>query len=297
MILLNQSNVLFVSSTSSSSSSLSSSTSTQTSTPQSLSIVDVSSKANDTAVSASTFSIQGIKDFIFRARSVDLARTFSSLRGSISTPFTALMYMGSLAVGAIVMLAFYESPISPLPVPPLPDPPVGRFPPEHPVWPPPSRSSQPIAHHQSHLPNHPIVPGSLASASDIHPVAVRPPAGYIHRRTGMEVGGSQYPLKGQKQLNPLNSVASKAASSKASKLSSTSVSDERVEFIEEANKNAAFVNNKNSNSPGACNGTVCEQNGTTINSTVSLLTSFIKDKPQKLFDILMPRTSENNKQN
>lgn len=30
----------------------------------------------------------------------------------------------------------YESPLSPLPVPSLPKPPVGRFPPEHAVWPP-----------------------------------------------------------------------------------------------------------------------------------------------------------------
>lgn len=34
-----------------------------------------------------------------------------------------------------MLLAFYESPLSPLPVPPLPHPPVGRFPPEHSVWP------------------------------------------------------------------------------------------------------------------------------------------------------------------
>lgn len=29
-----------------------------------------------------------------------------------------------------------------MPVPPLPDPPVGRFPPEHPIWPPPNRGNQ-----------------------------------------------------------------------------------------------------------------------------------------------------------
>lgn len=29
--------------------------------------------------------------------------------------------------------------VSPMPVPPLPDPPVGRFPPEHPIWPPPQK--------------------------------------------------------------------------------------------------------------------------------------------------------------
>ncbi|XP_053202126.1 uncharacterized protein LOC128387014 [Panonychus citri] len=109
------------------------------------------------------------------------------------------------------MLAFYESPISPLPVPPLPDPPVGRFPPEHPIWPPPGASSSP---HQITGPG-----PMITSSSEIHQVAVRPPAGYIHRRTGTENGnGQQFPMKGQKQLNPLNSIKSKIITAKANKL-------------------------------------------------------------------------------
>lgn len=32
-----------------------------------------------------------------------------------------------------------------MPVPPLPDPPVGRFPPEHPIWPPPQKEALPVA--------------------------------------------------------------------------------------------------------------------------------------------------------
>lgn len=73
------------------------------------------------------------------------------LRGS---GFTPLIYAASLAVGVISMLAFYESPISPLPVPPLPDPPVGRFPPEHPIWPPPPK--EPIKFHGAASVQHPI---------------------------------------------------------------------------------------------------------------------------------------------
>lgn len=41
-------------------------------------------------------------------------------------------YVASALLGTVALLAFYESPISPLPVPALPEPPVGRFPPEMP---------------------------------------------------------------------------------------------------------------------------------------------------------------------
>lgn len=60
----------------------------------------------------------------------------ASLKSVLGNPLTGLVYAASLAVGVITLLAFYESPISPLPVPSLPKPPVGRFPPEHAVWPP-----------------------------------------------------------------------------------------------------------------------------------------------------------------
>ncbi|XP_053202410.1 uncharacterized protein LOC128387252 [Panonychus citri] len=311
VILLSQSHVLFVSTTSSSSSSsdLTSSSPSPSESSKSISVIDSSpTKVNETSISSNTFSIQGIKDFIFKARGVDLGRTFSSLRGSISTPFTALMYMGSLAVGAIVMLAFYESPISPLPVPPLPDPPVGRFPPEHPIWPPPGRSSQPSIGHHQHQPHHLSGASSsphqitgpgpmITSSSEIHQVAVRPPAGYIHRRTGTENGnGQQFPMKGQKQLNPLNSIKSKIITSKANKLPVSTGIELIPEAINTNNNNLPLVNNGDSPS-GNYNGTTINESTGTINSTVSLLASFIKDKPQKLFDILMPRTSDNNKQN
>jgi hypothetical protein len=59
----------------------------------------------------------------------------ASVRGLFTGPLSALVYGASLLIGGIVLLAFYESPLSPLPVPPLPHPPVGRFPPEHSVWP------------------------------------------------------------------------------------------------------------------------------------------------------------------
>lgn len=85
----------------------------------------------------------------------------ASLRTWFETPITSAVAAVSVLIGAVALLAFYESPsnfptnnmiietnyskydfnfsffvVSPLPVPPLPDPPVGRFPPEHPIWPP-----------------------------------------------------------------------------------------------------------------------------------------------------------------
>jgi len=50
------------------------------------------------------------------------------MKGKYSVP----AYVASALLGAVALMAFYESPISPLPVPPLPEPPVGRFPPEMP---------------------------------------------------------------------------------------------------------------------------------------------------------------------
>lgn len=63
----------------------------------------------------------------------------ASVRSVFSKPLTSAVYALSMLVGVVAMLAFYESPVSPMPVPPLPDPPVGRFPPEHPIWPPPPK--------------------------------------------------------------------------------------------------------------------------------------------------------------
>ncbi|KAH9529314.1 uncharacterized protein LOC124491781 [Dermatophagoides farinae] len=70
----------------------------------------------------------------------------ASVRGIFDKPLTSAVAAISMVIGAVAILAFYESPISPLPVPPLPDPPVGRFPPEHPVWPPPNRGNQQISY-------------------------------------------------------------------------------------------------------------------------------------------------------
>lgn len=53
----------------------------------------------------------------------------SIMKGKYSIP----AYVASAVLGAVALMAFYESPISPLPVPALPEPPVGRFPPEMPV--------------------------------------------------------------------------------------------------------------------------------------------------------------------
>ena len=65
-----------------------------------------------------------------------LARIDATLKSYLGNPLTGLVYAASLAIGAISILAMYESPLSPLPVPSLPKPPVGRFPPEHASWPP-----------------------------------------------------------------------------------------------------------------------------------------------------------------
>jgi len=61
--------------------------------------------------------------------------TSLSPRQVFKSAFTPAIYAASLVVGVIAMLAFYESPVSPMPIPPLPDPPVGRFPPEYPLPP------------------------------------------------------------------------------------------------------------------------------------------------------------------
>lgn len=50
----------------------------------------------------------------------------------MKSKYSVPAYVASALLGAVALLAFYESPISPLPVPPLPEPPVGRFPPEMP---------------------------------------------------------------------------------------------------------------------------------------------------------------------
>lgn len=65
----------------------------------------------------------------------------ATLKSVLGNPLTGAVYAASLAIGVITLLAFYESPISPLPVPSLPKPPVGRFPPEHPIWPPISKQA------------------------------------------------------------------------------------------------------------------------------------------------------------
>lgn len=57
----------------------------------------------------------------------------------------------------------YESPLSPLPVPSLPKPPVGRFPPEHPVWP-------PVSKHPVKLRQHQQGPQMQYAASNMNPV-------------------------------------------------------------------------------------------------------------------------------
>lgn len=46
------------------------------------------------------------------------------MRGMLSTPMSIGATALSVLLGGIVLMAFYESPISPLPVPPLPNPPV-----------------------------------------------------------------------------------------------------------------------------------------------------------------------------
>lgn len=59
----------------------------------------------------------------------------ASMRSIMKSKFSVPAYVASALLGAVALLAFYESPISPLPVPALPEPPVGRFPPEMPSLP------------------------------------------------------------------------------------------------------------------------------------------------------------------
>lgn len=58
------------------------------------------------------------------------------MRSIMKSKYSVPAYVASALLGAVALMAFYESPISPLPVPPLPEPPVGRFPPELPSLPP-----------------------------------------------------------------------------------------------------------------------------------------------------------------
>lgn len=99
-----------------------------------------------------------------------LARIDATLKSYLGNPLTGLVYAASLAIGAISILAMYESPLSPLPVPSLPKPPVGRFPPENPVWPP--------------LPKTPVKVKSAAhsfpyAASAVNPIYAVAPGGVI----------------------------------------------------------------------------------------------------------------------
>ncbi|XP_074604687.1 uncharacterized protein LOC141857990 [Brevipalpus obovatus] len=234
------------------------------------------SSTPDKSLSFSVFSLGRIKEFFGTKPSLDLARTFSSLKGALSSPMTALMYAGSLAVGAIVMLAFYESPISPLPVPSLPDPPVGRFPPEHPVWPPPVHSRGP----QGLVGNG----HDMSAASEIRPVMVPHPnmkLNPIHRRAGVDQGRPLMPTY-VRQVNPGRPKV--YMPNKATKLV-----ENPVNWFQYQPK--FDVNHHNNNN---CNGTLCNQNANVTTSISSSPSS--KDKTQKAFDLLMPRTSSSSKQ-
>ncbi|XP_074593041.1 uncharacterized protein LOC141848838 [Brevipalpus obovatus] len=222
-------------------------------------------------LSFSVISLGRIKEFFTKGRSLDLARTFSSLRGALGSPMTALMYAGSLAVGAIVMLAFYESPISPLPVPPLPDPPVGRFPPEHPIWPPPSHSAG----------DGPVVAASsthsriMPAASEVRPVVVP----HVDPKLN--------------QIRRLEHSQSRPAT--FSKVGSSHPQVHKVTKVAESVPNLSQYYHHNTKPElNQCNGTLCDQIANlTSSSSVSSdsASSFTRDKQQKLFDILMPRTS------
>ncbi|XP_054167364.1 uncharacterized protein LOC128964752 [Oppia nitens] len=100
-------------------------------------------KARDS--SASDNLIVSVINGVIKLKDSDFFRSNieASVRSVFSKPLTSAVYAVSVLAGVVAMLAFYESPVSPMPVPPLPDPPVGRFPPEHPIWPPPHR--EPIA--------------------------------------------------------------------------------------------------------------------------------------------------------
>ena len=54
------------------------------------------------------------------------------MRSIMKSKYSVPAYVASALLGAVALMAFYESPISPLPVPALPESPVGRFPPEMP---------------------------------------------------------------------------------------------------------------------------------------------------------------------
>lgn len=58
------------------------------------------------------------------------------MRSMMKSKYSVPAYVASALLGAVALMAFYESPISPLPVPPLPEAPAGRFPPEMPNLPP-----------------------------------------------------------------------------------------------------------------------------------------------------------------
>jgi len=170
----------------------------------------------------------------------------------LTSPLTALAYLGSMAVGAVAMLAFYESPLSPLRVPPLPDPPVGRFPPEYPIWPPKSYT------------------GLKPSASEPQGVASPQGTNYrmFNRRTSME------------SANPSDAVMN------PSKIYHYQVSPQSLP------KQSTF----NSNQEGAINLDIQatnQSNETALDGLSSRNATNTSDKPQKLFDILMPRTADN----
>jgi len=99
------------------------------------------------SVSASDNLIVSIINNVMKFKDSDFFRTGieSSVRSVFSKPLTSAVYAISVLAGVVAMLAFYESPVSPMPVPPLPDPPVGRFPPEHPIWPPPQRDPNAVS--------------------------------------------------------------------------------------------------------------------------------------------------------
>ena len=100
-----------------------------------------------------------------------LARVDATLKSYLGNPLTGLVYAASLAIGAISILAMYESPLSPLPVPSLPKPPVGRFPPENPVWPPVSKNPVKLKHAAGGIP--------YAVASSPHAIYSLAPQGSI----------------------------------------------------------------------------------------------------------------------
>lgn len=128
----------------------------------------------------------------------------ASMRSIMKSKYSVPAYVASALLGAVALMAFYESPISPLPVPPLPEPPVGRFPPEMPNIP--AGAQIPFRGNQQGNYNQRMMPSNMNMNMNMNGQASQPQAQVL------------FPSGAQQRSGQVNSMQTGAAAQLATNL-------------------------------------------------------------------------------